>query len=243
MNRRRFLRTAGGAAAVRGARRVLADAAGAAAMPKRRIGRTGWDVSAVAFSGFALKHYEQNRCTEALHRAFDRGVNYFDVAPAYDNGNCEIRMGIGMQGIPRDRYYLACKTKKRDRDGAREELDRSLERLKTDHFDVYQFHHLVKPEDIAEILAPGGAMETVLKAKEQGRIRAIGFSAHTTKGALAALQAFPFDTVMFPVNYVEYYTRGFAKEVLDLAQAKGAAVLSIKTLNAGAWPQGVERVR
>lgn len=243
MNRRSFLRTAGGAAAMLGARHALADAAGATAMPRRRLGRTGWDVSVVGFSGFALKHYDQPRCTEALHRAFDRGVNYYDVAPAYDNGNCEIRMGLGLQGVPRDRYYLACKTKKRDRDGAREELERSLERLKTDHFDVYQFHHLVKPDDIAAILAPGGAMETVLKAKEQGKVRAIGFSAHTTKGALAALEAFPFDTVMFPVNYVEWFTRGFAKEVVDLAQRKGAAVLSIKTLNAGAWPQGAERVR
>lgn len=243
MNRRRFLWTAGGAAAMLGARRALAEATAPAAMPRRKVGRTGLEVSVVAFSGLALRQYEQDRCTADLRRAFDRGVNYFDVAPAYDNGNCEIRMGIGLQGIPRDRYILSCKTKRRDRDGAREELDRSLERLKTDHFDLYQLHHIVKPEDVAAACGPGGAMETILKAKEEGKIRAIGFSAHTTKGALAALRAFPFDTVMFPVNYVEYFTRGFGREVLDLAAEKGAAVLSIKTLNAGAWPKDAERVR
>ena len=131
----------------------------------------------------------------------------------------------------------------RDKDGCREELERSLQRLKTDYFDLYQMHHLVKPEDVKTSLGPGGALEMMLQAKKEGKIRAIGFSAHTTKAALAALRGFAFDTVMFPINYVEYYTRGFGKEVLALAKEKGAAVLSIKTINSGAWPKGAERTR
>ena len=176
-------------------------------------------------------------------KAIERGVNYFDVAPAYGKGTCETKLGIALQGLDRSRYFLACKTKKLDRDGARSELENSLRQLRTDHFDVYQLHHLVKPADVQAALGPGGVLEMLLQAKAEGKIRAIGFSAHTTKAALAALRGYAFDTVMFPINYVEYYTRGFGKEVLALAKEKQAAVLSIKTLNAGAWPKDAERTR
>jgi aryl-alcohol dehydrogenase-like predicted oxidoreductase len=250
MKRRSFLKVmgvAGGAAlGIRPALVSESEAAGAATgeMPKRVLGRTGFKVSVVGFSGLGLMHCDPERCKAEAHKAFDRGLNYYDVAPAYGkDGDCEIKMGGALQGLDRSRYYLACKTKKRDAAGCREELERSLQRLKTDHFDVYQLHHLVKPEDVKTALGPGGALEEMLKAKKEGKVRAIGFSAHTTKAALEALRGFAFDTVMFPVNYVEYYTRGFAKEVLALAKAKGAAVLSIKTINSGAWPKGAERTR
>lgn len=250
MKRRSFLKVMGGVAgaAALGVRPELvseAEAAGAKTgeMPKRVLGRTGFKVSVVGFSGLGLMHYDQERCTAEVHKAFEKGLNYYDVAPAYDKGNCEIKMGIALQGLDRSRYILACKSKMRDKDGCREELERSLQRLKTDYFDLYQMHHLVKPEDVKTSLGPGGALEMMLQAKKEGKIRAIGFSAHTTKAALAALRGFAFDTVMFPINYVEYYTRGFGKEVLALAKEKGAAVLSIKTINSGAWPKGAERTR
>ena len=130
-----------------------------------------------------------------------------------------------MQGLQRSDYVLTCKTKARDQEGCRKELDRSLARLKTDYFDLYQLHHLVKPEDVKQALGPGGAMETILKAKADGKIRGIGFSAHTTKAALEAMRGFDFDTVMFPISFAEYYARGFGKEVLALAKDKGTAVL------------------
>lgn len=250
MKRRSFLKVMGGVgAAALGIKPVLVSEAEAAAaktgeMHKRVLGRTGFKVSVVGFSGLGLMHYDQERCNAEVHKAFDRGLNYYDVAPAYGkDGDCEIKMGVALQGLDRSRYFLACKTKKRDAAGCREELERSLQRLKTDHFDLYQMHHLVKPEDVKTSLGPGGALETMLAAKKEGKIRAIGFSAHTTKAALAALCGFAFDTVMFPVNYVEYYTRGFGKDVLALAKEKGAAVLSIKTINSGAWPKGAERTR
>ncbi|MCB1128703.1 MAG: hypothetical protein KDM81_19565, partial [Verrucomicrobiae bacterium] len=90
---------------------------------------------------------------------------------------------------------------------------------------------------------PGGAMEAILKAREEGKLRWIGFSAHTTKAAVLALNRFPFDTVMFPINYVELFTIGFGREVLELAQEKGAAVVAIKAISRGTWPQGVEQTR
>jgi predicted aldo/keto reductase-like oxidoreductase len=210
-------------------------------MPLRALGRTGLSVSVVGFSGLALKDDPQSVCTAAVQRAFERGLNYFDVAPAYADGQCEIKLGPALQALNRKQFFLACKTKKRDREGCREELERSLSRLKTDYFDVYQLHHLVQPADVKKALGPGGAMETILKAKERGQVRFIGFSAHTTAAALLAIRSFPFDTVMFPINYVEYFTRDMGKEVLTAAKEKGMGVLAIKPMHAGAPEQDEPR--
>jgi len=212
-------------------------------LPRREVGRTGIKASIVGFPGLALIHQDQDPCTAAIHSAFKRGVNYFDVAPAYGKGDAEIKMGIGLQGIERDKYYLACKTKMRDKEGAREELERSLERLKTTYFDVYQLHALMTPDQSEEALASGGAIETLVKAREEGKVRHLGFSAHTMKAALKVMKGFRFDTVMFPINFVELLRFEFAKPVLELAQKQGAAVLAIKPMCRGAWPQGQERTR
>jgi predicted aldo/keto reductase-like oxidoreductase len=254
MDRREFLKVVGGmaGACALGAQTVLADTTAGSptkpaqlnGLPKRVLGRTGERVSVVGFPGLALRHYDQDRCTAGLHQAFDRGLNYYDVAPAYGrDGECEIKMGVGLQGINRSDIFLACKTKMRDKEGARKELERSLKRLKTDHFDLYQMHCLRTPAEVKQALGPGGAIETFVKAKEEGKVRYFGFSAHTTKGALEAMRGFRFDTVMFPISFVDYYEMGFGKPVLDLANEQGAAVLAIKPLSMGAWPQGAERQR
>jgi predicted aldo/keto reductase-like oxidoreductase len=207
------------------------------------LGRTGQTLPVVGFPGLALIQYDQARCTDGLHSAFDRGVNYFDVAPAYGNGECETKMGIGLQGLDRSRYFLACKTKKRDKEGARLELENSLKQLKTDHFDLYQMHHLVRPEDVKTALGPGGAIETFLKARDEGKVKYFGFSAHTTKAALEAMKGYRFDTVMFPLNFVEYHLRDFGKDVLRVANEQGAALISIKPMSRGAWHKGEEQKR
>ena len=252
MKRRSFLKVVGGVTGgmAMGIAPVLVSEAEAAAgaaqgqMPRRNLGRTGKKVSVVAFAGLALTHYEQEECNAGVQKAFAKGVNYFDVAPAYGkDGACEIKLGIALQSLKRSDYVLTCKSKARDKDGCKRELERSLTRLKTDHFDLYQLHHLVKPEEVKQALGPGGAMETILEAKAEGKIRGIGFSAHTTKAALEVMRAFDFDTVMFPISFAEYYARGFGKEVLALAKEKGTSVLSIKTMHSGAWPEGTERTR
>jgi aryl-alcohol dehydrogenase-like predicted oxidoreductase len=248
MKRRVFLKTVGSAAGaaalvgpkIFGAEETLETVAG---LPRRVLGRTGEKLSVVGFPGLSLTHCDQEQGTAALHNAFERGVNYFDVAPAYGNGDAEIKMGIGLQGLDRSKYFLACKTHKRDKEGAQMEMDRSLQRLKTDHFDLYQLHHLVRPSEVKQALGPDGAMEAILKAREQGKIRYIGFSSHTTKSAIEALKNFKFDTVMFPINFVEYYTRDFGKEVLALANEQGAGVLAIKPLSWGTWPKEGKRNR
>ncbi len=248
MKRRAFLKTVGGAAgiaALAGPNVFAADTSVEVVqgLPRRALGGTGQKLSVVGFPGLCLIHYEQEKCTRAVRDALDRGVNYFDVAPAYGDGQCETKLGISLQGLDRSKYFLACKTKKRDKDGCREQLENSLKLLKTDHFDLYQLHHLVRPAEVKQALGPGGAIETILKAKEQGKVRWIGFSAHTTKAALEALNGFNFDTVMFPINFVEYYTRDFGKPVLELAAQKGAGVLAIKPLSWGTWPAQVKKTR
>lgn len=247
MKRRSFLKTVGGAAGA-GALAVgapqsdlQAKGEGQAGLPRRVLGRTGKEVSVVGFPGLALNRLGQDECTAGLHKAFERGVNYFDVAPAY--GQSEIKMGIGLRGLDRSRYFLSCKTKMRDKEGAREELERSLDRLKTSYFDLYQLHCLKRPEEVEQALGKGGAIETLMKAKEEGKVRHLGFSAHTTKAALAAMEGFRFDTVMFPINFVQCYTIGFGKPVVELAAKQGAAVIAIKTLSRGVWPKGMERTR
>ncbi|HPC60431.1 MAG TPA: aldo/keto reductase [Verrucomicrobiota bacterium] len=248
MKRRDFLKTVGGVAGAAafgvnelfGADEPLERVEG---LPRRALGKTGQKLSVVGFPGLALVHYDQEKCTAAIHSAFERGLNYYDVAPAYGNGQCETKMGIGLQGLDRSKYFLACKTKKRDKEGCRKELEQSLRLLKTDYFDLYQLHHLVRPSEVQQALGPDGAMEAILEARKAGKVRFIGYSAHTTKAALEVMKGFKFDTVMFPINFVEYYNRGFGKDVLALAREQGCGVLAIKPLSWGTWPAGMTKTR
>jgi predicted aldo/keto reductase-like oxidoreductase len=250
MERREFLKVAGAAAggcvvspnALFGAK--TSEDKNAVELPRRVLGQTGEKLSVIGFPGLALCQQGQEEGAAGIHKAFDEGINYFDVAPAYGrDGECEIKMGVGLQGIDRSKIFLACKTKKRDRQGAREELERSLTRLKTDHFDLYQMHAVFTPEEAQRALGPGGAIETLLKAKEEGKVRYLGLSAHTTKGAVEMLKGFQFDSIMFPIDYVDYLQWGFGKTVIEYARERGAAVFAMKTLCAGAWPEGATRTR
>lgn len=254
MKRRAFLKVAGGLAGgiVGGSTTNQLANAGTKAggnrqkegLPRRPLGSTGAKLSIVGFPGFALRHYDQAESTAGVVRAFERGMNYYDVAPAYGkDGECEIKLGVALQEVPREQIFLSCKTKKRDKKGAREELERSLKRLKTDHFDLYQCHCIFKPSEVEQILGPDGAMETMREAQAEGKIKHIGFSAHTTLGALAALKGYRWDSVMFPINYVEHYSFGFGKEVVELADQQGVSVIAIKATSGGAWPEGQARTR
>jgi len=243
MERREFLKVAGAAAGSYAMASNALFAGQATELPRRMLGQTGEKLSVIGFPGLALVQQGQEEGTAGLHKAFEEGINYFDVAPAYGNGDCEIKMGIGLQGIDRTKIFLACKTKKRDKQGAREELERSLTRLKTDHFDLYQMHAVFTPEEAQRALGPGGALETFLKAREEGKIRYLGLSAHTTKGALEMLKGYQFDSIMFPIDFVDYLQWGFGRAVIECACQRGTSVFAMKALCAGAWPEGATRTR
>ena len=241
MKRRTFLAGVGGTfGAIAGAKDIVVTASGLIA--RRPLGKTGRTLPVVGYPCLALKNGDQKTATEQLRRALDIGVDYFDVAPAYGkDGECEIKTGEGLKGVPRDKYFLACKTKMDDAKEGRMELERSLKRLKTDHFDLYQLHCLEKEDEVKQALGPGGVLEMILKAKEEGKVRHIGFSAHTTEAALAAMNGFDFDSCMFPLNFVEWFKTGFGREVADVALAKGVSLISIKPVSRGRWPEGVKK--
>ncbi|MFW5781244.1 MAG: aldo/keto reductase, partial [Bacteroidota bacterium] len=111
---------------------------------------------------------------------------------------------------------------------AEEEMNASLKKLQTDYFDLYQLHVLKTTEDVEQVFAPGGAMEYITKARDKGKVRYIGFSAHSTDAALLALEKFEFDTIMFPINYSCWMEGDFGPAVYDKALEKGSAVLAIK---------------
>jgi predicted aldo/keto reductase-like oxidoreductase len=252
MQRRNFLKTLGAAGGLAvGYRPLFADPADPtraliahpSGLPRRVLGRTGQQVSIVAYPCLALSKYPQVECDADLRKAFEAGVNYYDVAPAY--GDAEIKLGtaLGAGALARDRIFLASKTKARDAAGARKELERSLQRLKTDRLDLYQLHVLSTPADVAKAFGPDGAVETLVKARDEGKVRWLGFSAHTKQAALDALKGFNFETVMYPVNFVEHYLLQFDPEVLALARERSAAVVAIKPISAGAWRKGEPRTR
>ncbi|HNU99728.1 MAG: aldo/keto reductase [Verrucomicrobia bacterium] len=253
MKRRDFLRMVGGvtAAGGLGLERLLADfkadddiVGRVAGLPRRVLGRTQQQISIVGFPGLGLIRVDQEGANKAVREAFDRGVNYYDVAPAYGNdGECEIKLGPALRQLDRSKVFLGCKTKARDKEGARTELERSLKRLQTDHFDLYQLHHLVTVDEVKRAFGPGGAFETFLAARDEGKVKWFGFSAHSTKAALAALEAYAFDTVMFPISFADYYLRDFGRAVIDAAAKRGSAVIAIKPLSMGAWPKDVPRTR
>lgn len=223
---------------------AAAEVIAAAKVPvaRRPLGKTGLDLPVVGFPCLALKNGDQATATRELRKSLDIGVNYFDVAPAYGkDGECEIMTGEGLKGVARDSYFLACKTKMDDAKQGRMELERSLKRLKTDHFDLYQLHCLQREDEVKEAMGPGGVLEMILKAKEEGKVRRIGFSAHTTEAALAAMEGFDFDSCMFPINFVEWFQTGFGREVAARAVQKGVSLISIKPVSRGRWPENVEK--
>jgi aryl-alcohol dehydrogenase-like predicted oxidoreductase len=203
-------------------------------LPRRPLGKTGVELSIVGMGGIVVMQLDQALADRTVAQAIDRGVNYFDVAPTY--GDAEDRLGPALQPH-RDRAFLACKTVKRDRAGAATEIDGSLQKMRTDRFELYQLHALTTAEDLNQALGPGGAMEAILAAKQAGKIRFIGFSAHSVDTALAAMDRFPFDSILFPFNFVMFTQGNFGPQVLAEANRRGIGVLALKAMARTTWPK------
>ena len=181
---------------------------------------------------------EANAAVNIVAEAVDRGINYFDVAPSY--GNAQERLGPALKPY-RDKCFLACKTDGRLKDDSRADLENSLRLLQTDHLDLYQFHALTKMTDLDKVLGPGGAMETFEAAKKEGKIRYIGFSVHSVETALAALDRYNFDTVLFPLNWVLVSQANFGLQILKRAQEKQMGILCLKSMAKTVWPADQRR--
>jgi len=196
-------------------------------MPKRILGKTGEKLSIVGFGGIMLKNNPQDFANDLVAKAFEAGVNYYDISPFY--GDAQERLGPALKPY-RDKCFLACKTEKRDAVNAEKALHESLRLLQTDHFDLYQVHMVSTVEEVEQVFAPGGAMEVFLKARQQGKVRFLGFSAHSVEAAMLAMQKFDFDTILFPINFNCWIHGNFGPQVFETAKSKGMGILAIKAM-------------
>ncbi len=209
-------------------------------MQQRPYGNTGVSLSIVGFGGIVVKGVTAAEADRDVGWSIDKGINYFDVAPGY--GNAQEMLGPALEPWRKD-VFLACKTTKRDAEGAQADLENSLRLLRTDHFDLYQLHSMKTQEDLAQVTRPGGALETFVQAREQGLVRYLGFSAHSAEVALDLMDQFDFDSTLFPVNWVNYFESGFGPQVVDRAQEKRVAVLALKGMAHYKLADGQARAR
>ncbi len=205
-------------------------------IPKRRLGKTGQDLSIIGLGGIVIMNAEQAVANNTVAQAHDAGINYVDVAPSY--GDAQQLLGPALKPY-RDQFFLACKTGKRDNAGAAAALDNSLKLLETDHLDLYQHHAVTTLEDVNRIMGPGGAQEAFEAGRKAGKVRYLGFSAHSEEAALALLDHFDFDTVLFPINFVLASRGNFGPRVIARVHEKGAGMLAIKAMAKSKWPAGM----
>ncbi len=203
-------------------------------VPKKQLGKTGIPISALALGGFHIgSAKDQQEATEIISRAIDAGVNFFDNAWEYHDGESEIRVGKALQG-KRDKVLVMTKvcTHGRGKDVAMRMLEDSLRRLKTDHLDVWQIHEVVYYNDPALIFAPGGVAEALTQAKQQGKVRFVGFTGHKDPAIHLEVLShdYPFDTVQMPLNCFDANYHSFENQVLPEATKRGIAVLGMKSL-------------
>jgi aryl-alcohol dehydrogenase-like predicted oxidoreductase len=203
-------------------------------VPHRPLGKTGIQVSAIALGGYHLGSAKnQQAANEIVAQAMDAGVNFFDNAWDYHDGHSEEVVGIALKG-KRDKVVVMSKvcTHGRGKDVAMRQLEESLRRLQTDHLDLWQIHEVIYENDPELIFAPGGVAEALVQAKQQGKVRAIGFTGHKDPSIHLRMLAhnFPFDTVQMPLNCLDANFRSFEKQALPEARKQGIAVLGMKSM-------------
>jgi len=210
---------------------------------QRRLGRLGHRSSVLIYGAAALAEVDQDTADASVRLALDAGINHFDVAASY--GDAELRLGPWMPRI-RDRIFLATKTELRGRDQAWAQINRSLERLQTDHVDLIQVHAVGDPEELDLVTRPGGSLQAVTRAREEGLAGAVGITGHGHDAPathLEALARYPFDTVLSPLNWVLAQDPAYLAAYQALAaevQAQDAGLMIIKSAARRNWPEPVE---
>jgi len=204
-------------------------------MEKRRLGRTGHMSSIITLGCAAFGHVSQKEADRIIELALNHGVNHFDVAPTY--GEAELRLRPWMKEH-RDEIFLACKTGKRTKKEASEELKRSLERLGVEYIDLYQFHGLDDVNELEVAFSPDGALQAMLEAKEEGIIKHIGITSHRPPTIIEALKRFDLDTMLFPLNFVLRKHRcpeNDYEPLLKIAKERDIGTIVMKAFARGPW--------
>lgn len=207
-------------------------------MKTRKFGRTGHESTLAIFGAAAFYEISQEQADRTMELVIASGINHIDVAPSY--GQAEERLGPWL-AKERKRFFLGCKTTERTRDGAYQELMRSLTRLQVSTFDLYQLHAVGSIEELDQITQTGGALEAVIEAREEGLVKFIGITGHglhVPKVFLEALNRFDFDSVLFPLNFILYANADYrhqAKQLLTLCSQRDVGIMTIKSIARGPW--------
>jgi aryl-alcohol dehydrogenase-like predicted oxidoreductase len=213
---------------------------GSGSVPRRPFGRTGEDVSLLGLGGahLGLTSVSEDDSLRIMHTAFDAGVNFLDNAWEYNAGISEVRMGKAIKSWRnRDELFVMTKDCAHDRKAPNSmvKLEQSLRRLQVDALDLWQIHEVVWEDDPDWIFAPGGSAEAMLKAKEQGKVRHIGFTGHKSPAIHKRMlsQGFPWDAVQMPLNLLDAHYESFEREIVPICQEQGIAILGMKSFADG----------
>lgn len=205
-------------------------------MKYRKLGKTNLNVSEITFGGIMLRNKSENEAKKIVENAVEKGINFFDVGPTY--GNAQNILGPALKPF-RDKVYLANKTEPgQSKEQVRRDMEKSLELLETDHFDLYQLHEVTDEDALNKALNAGGALEAIIEAQAEGLIKHIGFSAHKEWAALKLIKSFDFDTVMFPVNWNYWFNYNQGSTVIEKAREKDMGIIAIKALAQKRWENG-----
>jgi uncharacterized protein len=258
VKRRKFLKQAAAAAALAGIKHAsgkelgsnsaLQGAAAQAPGPivssvngigRRRLGKSGAEVSIIGVGGYhlGLSHIQEQDAIAIIRKALDEGINFLDNCWDYNAGVSEERMGKALQDGYRQKAFLMTKIDGRTGAEARKQIDKSLQRLKTDHVDLIQIHEVIRLTDPEQAFQPGNVIDVLQQARKDGKIRYIGFTGHKSPEMhvhmidIAVQHGFHFDTVQMPVNALDHHYDSFGQKVIPLAQKHDIAVLGMKPLS------------
>lgn len=207
-------------------------------METRRFGRTGHMSTVAIFGAAAFWQISQTDADKVMEQVMEAGINHIDVAPSY--GQAEERVGPWMPR-ERGRFFLGCKTMERTKEGAWNEMQQSLKRLQTESFDLYQCHAITTMEELDAVTMQGGALEAFEQARRAGLTRHIGITGHgvdAPKIYLEALRRFDFDSILFPLNFVQMANpeyRKYTEELVAACKAKDVGTMIIKTITKAPW--------
>ena len=213
--------------------------AGPGEIPRRRFGKTGEIVSAIGLGGHTFATAKTpEEAIRIVHEAIDHGVTFMDNAWEYHKGKSEELMGKALEGGRRDKVFLMTKlcSHGRDKKVAMQQLEESLRRLKTDHLDLWQIHEVVYYSDPELHFQPGGAIEALTEAKQQGKVRFVGFTGHKDPAIHLDMlrRNYPFDACQLPLSGFDASFRSFQREVLPVLNERNIAAIGMKSLNGGA---------
>lgn len=197
-------------------------------MEKRKLGKTDLNVSVIGFGGIPIQRVDEDMSIELLKEAYNQGINFIDTARGYNES--EELIGNALEEIGRENFYLATKSMRRDYHGVLEELNISLNNLKVDSIDLFQFHNVKTMEELELVMGENGALKAIKEAKDSGKVKEIGITSHSPELLDKAIDTGEFSTIQCPYNAIENQ----AEDLFKKAKENNIGVIVMKPLAGGA---------